>query len=76
MAVIKKLTRLGGSQAVVLPRVFLEQMNLAENDDVELTLTADGVLVSPHRYLDADTAQTIGRRIATKRASALKRLAK
>ena len=75
MAVIKKLMRLGGSKAVVLPQAFLEQMNLAETEEVELTLTRDGVLVAPHRYLGADATREIGRLIATKRAGALKRLA-
>ncbi len=76
MAVIKKLMRLGGSKAVVLPQAFLDQMNLGETEEVELTLSGDVVHVTPHRYLSVESTSAIGRKIATKRASALKRLAK
>jgi antitoxin component of MazEF toxin-antitoxin module len=75
MAVIKKLTRLGGSKAVVLPQAFLDQMNLGETEEVELTLTREGILVAPHRYLSTQSTREIGRKVAAKRASALRRLA-
>jgi hypothetical protein len=50
-------------------------LNLGETEEVELTLTREGVLVAPHRYLSAESTREIGRKVATKRASALKRLA-
>lgn len=76
MGVVKKLTRLGGSKAVVLPQAFLEQMNVSETDEVELTMTPEGVLVRAHRYLSVEDTKAIGRKIAVKRRSALERLAK
>jgi antitoxin component of MazEF toxin-antitoxin module len=76
MGVVKKLTRLGGSKAVVLPQAFLEQMNVSETDEVELTMTPEGVLVRAHRYLSAEDTKAIGRKVVAKRRSALERLAK
>jgi antitoxin component of MazEF toxin-antitoxin module len=64
-----------GSKVVVLPQPLLDQLDLGETEEVELTLTRDGVLVAPHRYLNAESTREIGRTVAAKRAHALKRLA-
>jgi len=76
MAVVKKLHRLGGSKAVVLPQAFLDQLNVPETDEVELTLSGDSVMITAHRYLSTEATQDIGRKVAAKRASTLKRLAR
>lgn len=72
--VVKKLMRLGGSKAVVLPAVFLQQLDVSETDEVELTLTTDGVLISPHRYATRDEAADSRKRMIAKHRRSLERL--
>jgi antitoxin component of MazEF toxin-antitoxin module len=72
--VVKKLTRLGGSKAVVLPQAFIQQLDLDETEEVELTLTKVGVLVRPHRYATDDEAASASKRLAAKHRKALERL--
>jgi antitoxin component of MazEF toxin-antitoxin module len=76
MAVVKKLMRMGGSKGVVLPQAFLQQLDLPETDEVELTLTAEGVLIAPHRYATREEARASRRRMIDKHRASLERLGK
>jgi len=54
MAVIKRLVRLGDSRAVVLPKPFLEQLDLDESEEVELMLEQDRIVIRAHRRPEQD----------------------
>jgi antitoxin component of MazEF toxin-antitoxin module len=76
MAVIKRLTRLGDSRAVVLPKAFLDQLDLSEHGEVELTLEKDRIIVAPHRYATTAEVKESAKRMMGKHRKALARLAK
>jgi antitoxin component of MazEF toxin-antitoxin module len=76
VAVIKRLTRLGDSRAVVLPKVFLDQLELSEHAEVELTLEKDRIIVAPHRYATDAEVKGSAKRMMTKHRKSLVRLAK
>jgi antitoxin component of MazEF toxin-antitoxin module len=59
---------------VVLPQAFLQQLAVPETDEVELTLTDAGVLISPHRYATADEARASMKRMIAKHRRSLERL--
>lgn len=45
----KKLTRTGNSVALVLDKPLLEELGLAENEEVELSTNGDVLVVTPIR---------------------------
>jgi antitoxin component of MazEF toxin-antitoxin module len=46
---IKKLTKLGNSQALVIDKQTLAQMGLSEADEVQLTLHGQQLVITPVR---------------------------
>lgn len=76
MAVVKKLMKIGGSKAVVLPQAFLEQLEVPDTDEVELTLTPEGVLITPHRSARREEARASRTRMIEKHRASLERLGK
>lgn len=76
MAVVKRLTRLGDSRAVVLPKVFLDQLEIGEQGEVELSLENDRIIVAPHRYATNAEAKAALKRVMSKHGKAFARLAK
>ena len=53
---IKKLTKLGNSQALVLDRSILAQMGLSDADEVQMTLHGQQLVVTPVRPRIPDEA--------------------
>ena len=49
MAVVRKLQNIGGSRGVILPRAFLDQLALADDAQVEVSLEGDHIVIAPHR---------------------------
>ena len=77
MPLVKKLTNVGGSRAVVLPKAFLDQLALDDpNAEVELTLEAERIIVAPHRYATDVEVRASATRIMKKHRRSLERLAK
>lgn len=76
MAVIKRLMNVGDSRAVVLPKVFLDQLDLGEAGEVELTLKKDHIIVAPHRYATDAEAKAAMKRVMAKHKVSLALLAK
>jgi antitoxin component of MazEF toxin-antitoxin module len=75
MPVVKKLTRLGDSRAVVLPKPFLDQLALDDpNAEVEITLEQNRIVVTPHRYATDAEFRASAKRVATKHRKSLDRL--
>ena len=77
MPLVKKLTNVGGSRAVVLPKPFLDQLALSDpNAEVELTLENDRIIVTPHRYATDAEFKASAKRMMAKHRKSLERLAK
>jgi antitoxin component of MazEF toxin-antitoxin module len=76
LPVVKKLTNLGGSRGIVLPKPFLDQLVLDAHGELEIALERDRIVLTPHRHAtDPDfTASADG--VVTKRRGLIERLAK
>lgn len=76
MALIKRLMKVGDSRAVVLPKPFLDQMELSEHGEVELTLERDRIVIAPHRYATREEVRAATKRTMKKHRQSLERLAR
>lgn len=76
MPLIKKLSRVGNSSAILLDKPLLQQLDLDQDSEVEITVRDKAIIITPHRNVGPDEAKTIGRRLAARRRKALERLAK
>ena len=70
-----KLTAVGNSVGVVLPKEALARMNLDKGDRLYLTETPDGYRLTPYNP-EFEAQMTAARKITKKRRSALRELAK
>jgi putative addiction module antidote len=70
-----KLTQIGNSVGVILPKEVLARMNLEKGDTVYLTDAADGVTLTPYSP-DFALQMTAARKIMKKRRDVLRELAK
>lgn len=52
-----RIVRIGNSQGIRIPKVLLEQVNLAENNEVELEVQSEQIIIRPtearHGWSDA-----------------------
>ena len=69
-----KIRRQGGSLALTLPKVMTDALNLQEGDEVHVTQSADGIVVSPYDSV-FEQAMAIGDECARRYRNALKALA-
>lgn len=46
-AVRTRIIRIGNSQGIIIPRLLLEQVHLAKDEEVELELQPDQIVVRP-----------------------------
>lgn len=76
MPVVKKLTNLGGSRGIVLPKPFLDQLALDENGELEITLETNRIVLTPHRYATKAEFTASADRVVAKRRGLLARLAR
>lgn len=70
-----KLTQIGNSVGVILPKEVLTRLRLEKGDTVFVTDAANGVLLSPYSE-EFGQQMTAARRIMKKRRNALHELAK
>lgn len=70
-----KLTQIGNSVGVVLPKEILARLKLAKGDTVFVTDSADGIRLSPYDP-SFEAQMTAARRIMKKRRDVLRALAK
>jgi putative addiction module antidote len=70
-----KLTKIGNSTGVVLPKEVLAKLNVEQGDTVYLTEAADGMRITPYDP-DFERQIALARRVAKKRRNALRELAK
>jgi len=45
MGVRKKLVRVGNSVGIIIPKALVDALGLREGDEVELTVTGQGILI-------------------------------
>jgi antitoxin component of MazEF toxin-antitoxin module len=77
MPITKQLLPSGGSKAVVLPKPFLDQLDLTEETaTVDIALKGDAIVITKHRYATAPEFEASKSRVLTKHAGLMKRLAK
>ncbi|MGH8263526.1 MAG: AbrB/MazE/SpoVT family DNA-binding domain-containing protein [Steroidobacterales bacterium] len=70
-----KLTAIGNSLGVVLPKEALARLKLAKGDTLYITETPDGYRLTPYNPT-FEKQMTAARKIMKKRRSALRELAK
>jgi len=70
-----KLTQIGNSVGVILPKEVLARLNLEKGDAVYLSDAAQGVLLTPYDPT-FDQQMTEARRLMKKRRDVLRELAK
>ncbi|HWE76804.1 MAG TPA: AbrB/MazE/SpoVT family DNA-binding domain-containing protein [Stellaceae bacterium] len=70
-----KLTKIGNSTGVVLPKEVLTKLNVEQGDTVYLTEAAEGMRITPYDP-DFERQMALARRVAKKRRNALRELAK
>lgn len=70
-----KITQIGNSLGVILPKDILARMNLGKGDSLFVTDTPDGVSLTPYSQA-FDTQMTAAREIMKKRRHVLRELAK
>jgi len=73
---IKKLVKVGNSQALIFDRTTLDMMGLREGDEVQITPDGGGIRVSPaHVGLGSERIKEHTRAIREQFGETLKRLA-
>lgn len=75
MAAALKLTRIGNSVGVVLPKEILARLKLEAGDAVYLTESPDGYRLTPYDA-EFEEQMTLARQIMKERRDALRELAK
>ena len=70
-----KLTQIGNSVGVILPKEVLARLKLEKGDTIYVTDAANGVLLTPYSAA-FEQQMTAARRIAKKRRDVLRELAK
>lgn len=70
-----KLTQIGNSVGVILPREVLARLNLGKGDEVFLTDSPDGMRLTPHNPQFSEQMR-VARDIMKKRRAVLRELAK
>jgi antitoxin component of MazEF toxin-antitoxin module len=75
MPVVKKLTNLGGSRGIVLPKPFLDQLALDENGELEIALEKGRIVLTPHRHATNAEFKSSADRVFEKRRGLVARLA-
>ena len=70
-----KLTQIGNSTGVILPKEALEKMRVAKGDMIYLTETPDGFRVTPYDE-EFERQMAVAREVMKKRRNVLRELAK
>jgi putative addiction module antidote len=70
-----KLTQIGNSVGVILPKEVLARLKLERGDTVFITDNAQGITLTPYSP-DFEAQMSVARRVMKKRRDALRELAK
>ncbi|MDX9951299.1 MAG: AbrB/MazE/SpoVT family DNA-binding domain-containing protein [Methylophilaceae bacterium] len=70
-----KLTQVGNSVGVILPKELLAKMNVEKGDEIFITESPDGMRITPHNP-DFEAQMKLARKIMKERRAVLRELAK
>jgi len=70
-----KLTQVGNSVGVILPKELLAKMNVEKGDEIFITESSDGMRITPHNP-DFEAQMKLAREIMKERRAVLRELAK
>ena len=70
-----KLTQIGNSTGVVLPKEALEKLHVSKGDVIYLTETPDGFRITPYDS-EFEQQMTVAKEVMKKRRNVLRELAK
>jgi putative addiction module antidote len=70
-----KITQIGNSLGLILPKEMLARLKLEKGDAVFVTDTPDGVAITPYNE-DFDSQMTAARTVMKRRRNVLRELAK
>ena len=70
-----KLTRIGNSLGLILPKEVLARLKLAKGDEIFITEAPDGYRITPHNPA-FEAQMTAARKIMKRRRAVLRELAK
>jgi putative addiction module antidote len=70
-----KLTQIGNSTGVVLPKEALEKLRVSKGDVIYLTETPDGFRITPYDS-EFERQMTVAKEVMKKRRNVLRELAK
>jgi putative addiction module antidote len=70
-----KVTQVGNSLGLILPREVVERLKLEKGDDVAMVATANGIEITPFDP-DFDKKMATARRVTRRYRNALRELAK
>ena len=76
MAIIKKLTRLGNSSAVILDKPVLQLLELEPQSDVRITVEGDAICIRRHPLASDDRVRATATKVFRTRRRLMQRLAK
>lgn len=70
-----KLTKIGNSVGVILPKELLAKMDVEKGDEIFITDSPDGMRITPHNP-EFETQMKLAREIMKERRAVLRELAK
>ena len=70
-----KITQIGNSLGVILPKEFLAKMKLGKGDELFVTENPNGLSLTPHN-LEFETQMEVARKIMKDNRAVLRELAK
>ena len=74
MATTAKITKVGNSSALIIPREIMQKLNLAQGDSLSISETSEGVLLTPYDEKKARQLE-MARKIMRENRNMLKKLA-
>lgn len=76
MALIKRVTRVGNSASVIFDQPVLKQVGWEIGTQVEISVSGEQIILSPHRSATDEEALEAGRRVIRNRRKLIEALAK
>jgi antitoxin component of MazEF toxin-antitoxin module len=76
MPLIKKLSKIGNSQGIIIPQPVLDQLNWSSDTEVELKVQGTELVVAIHPYVDDAEFKKSTKKVFAERKRLLRRLAR
>ena len=76
MPLIKKLSRIGNSQGLIIPQPVLDQLNWNNDTEVELKVQGTELIVAAHQYVGGAEFKKTAKKVFADRKRLMQRLAR